>query len=233
MIANLANDSEAGIYSLAYSISQIMTLVNTALMGTISPWIYQKIKNKTTEDIAGISYITMIIVASVNLLLIALAPEAVSIFAPKEYYDAIWIIPPVAMSVFFMYCYDLFAKFQFYFEKSHYIAIASICGAVLNIILNYIFIPIFGYYAAGYTTLMCYIVYDIVHFIFMKKVCKENLGNIKIFDIKILLSIAGIFVFFGFVVMALYNMLLIRMITLVLFCMIVFLKRNIICRVYI
>lgn len=210
MISNLVGESEAGIYSLAYSISLIMTLFNTALMNTISPWIYQKIKNRRVQDIKGIVYITMVLIAGVNLVLIAFAPEAVALFAPEEYRDAIWVIPPVAMSVFFMYCYDLFAKFEFYFEKSHYIAIASMGGAILNIVLNFIFIPIFGYYAAGYTTLVCYVIYVVVHYIFMRKVCKENLDGEKVYDIRVLLGITGIFLIFGFGIMLTYNWMIIR-----------------------
>ena len=64
------------------------------------------------------AYFTMIIIAIVNLLLICFAPEIISLFAPPPYYEAIWIVPPVAMSVFFMFCYDLFAKFAFYYEKN-------------------------------------------------------------------------------------------------------------------
>lgn len=48
------------------------------------------------------------------MLLIAFAPEAVRIFAPKSCYEAIYCIPPVAMGVLFLYSYDLFAKFVFY-----------------------------------------------------------------------------------------------------------------------
>lgn len=210
MISNLVGESEAGIYSLAYSISVIMILFNTALMNTISPWIYQKIKYRRVQDIKSIAYITMIVIAGVNLFLIAFAPEAVTMFAPKEYYDAIWVIPPVAMSVFFTYCYDLFAKFEFYFEKSHYITIASIGGAILNIILNFIFIPIFGYYVAGYTTLFCYVIYVIIHYIFMRKVCKENLDGEEVYDIRVLLQITGIFLILGFGIMFTYKWMFIR-----------------------
>ena len=107
MIKNMVGESESGIYSLAYSLAMIMTLVNTALSSTISPWMYQKIKAKRVQDIARIAYITLFIIAAANIILIAFAPEAVAIFAPKEYYDAIYCIPPVALSVFFMFCYDL------------------------------------------------------------------------------------------------------------------------------
>lgn len=197
MIHRMVGKGEAGIYSLAYSLSLIMTIFNAALMQTISPWMFQKIKERKGKDIAPIAYITLILIATVNLILIIMAPEAVAIFAPASYYDAIWIIPPVAMSAFFMYCYDLFAKFAFYYEKTKFIMMASVVGAVLNIVLNYICIKAFGYIAAGYTTLTCYIVYSVAHYIFMKKVCDEFCDSdypyetIKIFKIAIPFLTAG------------------------------------------
>ena len=100
MINDMVGVDEAGIYSLAYSISLIMTLFNTALMQTINPWFYQKIKNDKIQDLASVAYTTLVMIAVVNIAVIAFAPEAVAIFAPKEYYDAIYVIPPVAMSVF-------------------------------------------------------------------------------------------------------------------------------------
>ena len=220
MIGSMVGDTEAGIYSLAYSISSIMIIFNTALVNTISPWIYTRIKKKQLGEIAGISYLTMGIVAFVNLALIAIAPEAVRFFAPESYYDAIYVIPPVAMSVFFMYAYDIFAKFQFYYEKTKFVMIASSLSAVLNLILNYIFIERFGYYAAGYTTLFCYGTYTIAHYIFMKKICKEYLNNYKVFDGKILILMTVTMLATGFILMLLYDHFYIRygVVLLVLIC---------------
>ena len=175
MISNMIGPGEAGVYSLAYSISQIMTLFNTSLSHTISPWIYQKIKNEKVKDITKVSYTSLFVIAIINICFIATAPEIVLLFAPKSYHNAVWVIPPVAMSTLFMFSYDLFAKFEFYYEKTNLIMIASITGAVLNVMLNYIFIKIYGYYAAAYTTLICYIIYSVSHYIFMTKICKDKI----------------------------------------------------------
>ena len=118
MIGRMTSVGEAGIYSLAYSVALVMTLFNTAIMQTINPWLYQKIKDKEYNSISNIGYIGLIVISAANLFLIAFAPEIVAVFAPIEYYEAIWAIPPVAMSVFFMFAYDLFAKFAFYYEKT-------------------------------------------------------------------------------------------------------------------
>lgn len=210
MISNMVGDSEAGIYSLAYSLSLIMTLFNTALTQTISPWIYKKIKEKRIKDIASVAYISLILIAVVNLCLILLAPEAVAIFAPEDYYDAIWIIPPVALSVYFMYGYDLFAKFAFYYEKTNLIMLASVIGAILNIILNYIFIKLFGYIAAGYTTLACYIIYSIAHYILMNNICKKYCDGIRPYETKKIMAVTVPFVIIGFALLFTYHYPVIR-----------------------
>ncbi len=210
MIGQMVNESSAGIYSLAYSISQIMTLFNTALLQTIEPWLYKRINDKKIKAISNVAYPAFIGIAIVNLLLIALAPEAVKIFAPSEYYDAIWVIPPVAMSVYFIFSYNFFAVFEFYYEKTKLIASATSAGAVLNIILNYIFIKKFGYYAAGYTTLVCYMVYAAFHMYFMRKICREHLNNEQPYNLGIYGGITAVFLLLGFSFMASYNHIVVR-----------------------
>ena len=226
MIERMTGAGNAGIYSLAYSVSLIMTLFNTTLAQTLSPWIYKKIKTKKITDIASIAYITLIGIAAVNILLIAFAPEAVAVFAPKSYYDAIWVMPPVAMSVYFMYSYDLFAKFAFYYEKTQFIMVASIIGAVLNVILNYMFIGWFGYRAAGYTTLFCYIVYDIGHYFFMNKVCDEFCDGVRPYDLKTILTISTLFVLLGFILLFTYKHIILRYSVIVILFMIIVIKRK-------
>lgn len=210
MIQEMVDNSSAGIYSLAYSISLLMTIFNTALMQTITPWLYKKIKENEILSISKVAYSTLIIIGIMNLFLIIFAPELVRIFAPKEYYVAIWVIPPIAMSVFFMYAYDLFAKFAFYYEKTKMIAIATAVGAILNIILNYFFIPKFGYYAAGYTTLFCYILYAFMHYLYMRKVCNDNCKGIQPYNIKIILFITIPFLILGFAILFTYNFSIVR-----------------------
>lgn len=210
MISRMVGEGEAGIYSLAYSISLTLTLFNTALDRTISPWMYQKIKEKNLSKIGPITYGSLLLITIVNLLLIALAPEVVSIFAPASYLDAIWVIPPVNMSVFFMFLYERFCAFEFYYEKTKFIMTASSIAAIANIILNSICIRRFGYAAAGYTTLICYISYAFAHYICMTKICKAEFSNQKPFDLKIILAIMTAFMSLGFIFLALYNFRILR-----------------------
>lgn len=210
MISNLVGDKEAGIYNLAYAISQIMIVINIALLQTIEPWLYKKIKSGQVLEIKRIAYPSFIIIALANILIMMFAPEVISFFAPSSYSDAINVIPPVAMSSFFMFLYTFFAVFEFYYEKTKYIMIATTLGAVLNILLNYIFINKYGYIAAGYTTLFCYIFFAIFHYAAMKKICKDHLNGVMPYNQKILLLMSFGFVLIGLLILITYSNTILR-----------------------
>ena len=225
MISRMVSDGAAGIYSLAYSVSQIMTMFNTAILQTIEPWFYKTIKSGAWERFAGVVYPAMGLIAAVNLALIAFAPEIVAIFAPPSYYDAIWVIPPVAMSVFFVFSYSCFACFEFYYEKTFFIAAATVVGATLNIVLNYICIPVWGYYAAGYTTLVCYIIYAVAHYLFMALICQRERPGVSPYPPGVPLALSGAFMAAGFAFLALYRHMAARYAVIVAFALVVWLKR--------
>ena len=226
MINKFVGSSAAGIYGLAYSLAMVMTLFNIALMNTLNPWIYQKIKDKEYKKIEPVAYISLSIIAFVNLFLITLAPEVVKIFAPSSYYKAVYCIPPVAMSVLFIFMYDLFAKYAFYYEKTKLIMLASIGGAVLNIVLNYVGIKLFGYVTAAYTTLICYMVYALFHYILMRKVCNEYCDGIKPYNDRILLGIVVVFLLFGFGLLLTYSYIVIRYFIVILMIIIVIVNKK-------
>lgn len=210
MIEDMVSKSAAGIYGLAYSISQGMMLFNNVLGQTLNPWEYRKIKAGTAKEISNITYPTLILIAGANLVLIAFAPEFVRIFAPASYYNAIWVIPPIAMSGYFIYLYERVAKVAFYFEKTKIIALTTTLSAVLNVGLNYIFIPVYGYYAAGYTTLVCYIAFAVFHYILMRKMCRTYMDGQYLYETKTLLMITGVFMAVTFVYLLSYGNIVLR-----------------------
>ena len=210
MIERLVDEDSSGKYSLAYSIALLMQMVNTAASDSLRPWIYRKIKEKHVDEIQKVVYPALLLVAAVNILLISVAPEIVSIFAPDDYYDAIWVIPPVTMSVYYMFLYSFFATFEFYFEKTKAMSVATIIGAVVNVFLNYIFISLFGYYAAGYTTLFCYILYAFMHYIFMRRICKKEFNTTTVYNMKLIVLISVGFMALGFIISLFYNYTLLR-----------------------
>ena len=127
-----------------------------------------------------------------------------------------------------MFSYTFFAVFEFYFQKTYLITLATSAGALLNIILNYIFIKKFGYYAAGYTTLVCYIIYAACHYTFMRIICRKYLNNTQPYNLKTYLYIAGLFISLGFILLFTYRYMYLRYSILLLFFIIALKKKNMI-----
>ncbi|MCD7739118.1 MAG: polysaccharide biosynthesis C-terminal domain-containing protein, partial [Lachnospiraceae bacterium] len=86
--------------------------------------------------------------------------------------------------------YNIFAIPQMYYERQKFMSIASIAAAGLNIILNYIFINLFGFLAAGYTTVACYLCYSVGHYVFCRKVCIEKIGSMELYNTKAIWGIS-------------------------------------------
>lgn len=170
MINSIVGASAAAIYSLAYSVSMTLQIVKDAIRDAMMPWIYSKLQSKEYDDIRETVNVVLVGVSLISFLFIAFAPEVIAIMGSKEYADAILVMPPVVMSLFFAFLYNIFSSIEFYYEKTKYAMVASVSSAALNIILNLIFIPLIGYVAAAYTTLFCYISLAGFHYFMAKKV---------------------------------------------------------------
>ena len=144
-----------------------------------------------------------------DCLIILGGPEIISILGTSEYKSAIWVIPPVAVSAFLLFVYALFCNIEFYYEVSKYMTIVSIIVAAINYILNYMFIPIFGFIAAAYTTLFCYMIFVILHYCIMKKTLHSN-GIEQLYDDKLILRLMFLMIGGGIGINVLYLINLVR-----------------------
>lgn len=179
MIAYLTGESEAAYYSLAYTVVAIITIVWSAINSSLVPFVLDKYEKKEYKKVSDTVLPILTIFAGLCLFVILIAPEIIMVLGPEEYYQAIYVIPPVIGGAFFQLLYAIFTNVLYYMKKPSYVMYASISTAVLNIILNAIFIPMFGYIAAGYTTLVCYIFQAVIDYIVSRKLVGQNIYDMK------------------------------------------------------
>lgn len=215
MIGNMVGNSKAAIYSVAYTVASIMTLMINAINSSFIPSMYQNLDEKKYDKIEKGSFPLCIIIAVAVCGVMLIGPEVIGILASKEYAEAIYCIPPVAASIYFTYLYTLFINVEFYFEKTKYSMIVSVLGAILNIFLNYLLIPKFGYIAAGYTTLVCYILFAIGHGCLCASLKKS--ANIKqaLFSVQKIIVLSMAVLAYTVVINILYSYPIVRVLTIV------------------
>lgn len=186
MITKLISAEANSLYSVAYMISQIASLLWTSMNNAWSPWAYKKMDEKNYEDLKEKSKPYSMAYLIIIYMMILFAPELLLIMGGSNYIEAKYVMPPVMIGYLFQFFYSLYVNIEFYHKKQKNIAIGTIIAATINIGLNYLFIPKYGYIAAAYTTLIGYIVLFIIHFFFVKKLgCLEWYDKSFIFKILI------------------------------------------------
>ncbi|MEY8339333.1 MATE family efflux transporter [Lachnospiraceae bacterium 62-35] len=164
MISSLRGSTETALYSLAYSLSAIILLIWNAVNNSLTPFVMDKYESKKYDEVSKVVYPIIVVFGSICFLIILFAPEILCILGTKEYKAAVYVIPPIIGGVFFQSWYFVFTDLLYFYRKQKYVMIASICSAMLNIILNYLLIPVLGFIAAGYTTLVCYALQALVDY---------------------------------------------------------------------
>ena len=228
MIDYLSGRDKAGIYGVAYSMGLVLNFVINAINGSFVPWTYKSIRDKKQKNIKNIANGISVLVAVMLSLLILVTPELMKFIAGPEYYEAIWVVPPIAASLFFLFMSQLSINIEFYFGENTLLIKGSIISAIVNVVLNLIFIKVFGYIAAGYTTLIAYIIFCLTNYSCMKKICKKEFGeeNWKLYDTKFLSMLSIGFLITMVVMTVLYPFVIVRYVIIVAILFVLFLKRK-------
>ena len=217
MINHFEGASKTGIYSMAYTIGALLYTALTQLMSAWSPWVYRRLEEGNIEPIYKNSKLLLLIGGILAVGLMAITPEMVNIFLDDSYKECMYIIPSIVVGMFFQFIYLFFYDIEYFHKKTKYIAISSVIAAITNIILNLIFIPIFGYVAAGYTTAVGYLVLSLMHYIYMKKIDKR-----KIYDINLMLTTSISVVIFAILMFIFINNIILRYSIFILGCFLIF-----------
>lgn len=173
MISNMAGMDNAGIYGLAHNIAFLLTFVISAIRNAYTPRFFQMIKSNDSEKAKRDSFRLILLVAVMLVLFIFVAPELLWIMGGDDYYGAIWIIPPLVAGVLFEYFTDFSVNVLFFYEKKWMLVLSTIGCAIVNIILNYFGIKLFGYQATAFTTLVAYILFWLFLDISARGICKK------------------------------------------------------------
>lgn len=221
IIAKILNSAQAGLYGVGYSAASVINIIWSAISGSWTPWIYKKIKENEYNKIYKITNCLVIFLIVICIIFIAFAPEIIKILAAPSYYEAIWIIPPVVIGIFFTFLCNIYGNILFYYKKSKIVMSATVTCAISNIILNLIFIPKYGYIAAAYTTMVCYMLFALFHYIIIKKVINKKIYNNKFFLVSSL-----IFVVLSFLIMMLYDLTIIRFIIIIIVMILIIIERK-------
>lgn len=225
MIQKMVSLEAVALYSLAYNAGAIMKIVTTSMNNALVPWIYRKLEDNDFESLRKRMISVYMLVGIIVVSFSVFAPELVLFFGGEKYMESVYVIPPVSASLFFIFMYGMFGNVEIYYDANKFTMFVSLIGAGINLILNYIFIPVFGYIVAGYTTLVCYVFFSIAHFLYMNRITKKNVNKI-IYKPYTIIFISSFVILLSIVVSLLYGNTLLRYIVVVIILLATFIERK-------
>lgn len=173
MIANMVGTEAAAIYGVAHTIGLMIQIITGAITNAVIPWMFERLGGRKPAGISSLIEVLTLCVGAANLVAIMVAPEIMKVAAPESYSAATYVIPPVALSMLLAFVYGLFANVELFYEKNLWVMLASVVAAVANIVLDWLLIPLGGYLAAAYVTLICYGLLALAHYLFAKRAAHE------------------------------------------------------------
>lgn len=201
MITNVCGAEDNALYSLAYSCGSIISILIVSLNTAFGPWLGEKLYAIKYNEINRFSqkYISIFIVLAIGVMIFT--PEVLLILGGRSYLNAIFIMPPIACGCICQFLYTMFVNVEQFSKKTIGMAIASASAALLNYILNLIFIPRYGYIAAAYTTLAGFLWLLIIHMYLVYRYGLKQVYPYRFIGITVVLTVVatiGINLLYGY-----------------------------------
>ena len=235
MISSMVGNDAVGIYSTLYTVSSLSLIVWTAINSSFIPYLYENMGDpQKTDKLRTVSSGILALFSVIAFLATMLAPEIVRILATEQYYEAIYIMPPIAAGVFFTAVSNMYSNLLIYFRKTQFIMVSSALAAVLNVVLNYVGIRQFGYIAAAYTTMIAYIVLGVSQMVVATKVYYSTTQGTKkfVYNTKLISAILVLTVVCCMSCLLLYKTTLLRYLILLVIMAVFFVKRKTVVRLF-
>lgn len=223
MITLFVGAEITAVYGLIYLIGNILYAFLQATSGAYQSWLFHVLDSSNTENIRKIEKWYLFLFAFLAYGLLMIAPEIIKILAPENYWDFRYI-PPFVASSSLIVIVNIESLIGEFYKKTGRISLCVAFAALINIVLNYVFIRKIGAIAASYTSLFSYLILCIFLFFVINKIHKD-IYSIKYMIIYFITIIIGCMIF-----LIVYNKLILRYIVYIsilsLFIFVAYKKKN-------
>jgi O-antigen/teichoic acid export membrane protein len=156
--SELGNE-QAGLYSFAYKIGLLMYGLMMALQYASLVQYTKWMDEENYEEISRQAYSIHKLTLLAGLFLILFSVDLGTLLSAKaSFREALTIVPIIVGSYIIFGVASLYTRVFNYKKINIYLTVIFLLVAFLNMYLNILYIPIYGYEAAAYTTLVSYAV---------------------------------------------------------------------------
>lgn len=164
LVNGIRSQTDAGMYNIGQQYGSVMSIIANAVNNAYVPWFYEKVN----EGDHGLKRIKQ--TADATICLISLIALAMSLFAEEIFdimisnpaYDGVWkIVPCIVFAYVFQSIYFFFVNVLF-LKDTQVIFTITIAAVAVNIGLNLLLIPDFGFVGGAIACLFTYFIKSVM-----------------------------------------------------------------------
>jgi O-antigen/teichoic acid export membrane protein len=146
-----------GLYGAGYKVGVLMSLFIQMYRFAAEPFFFEKAGSKDAKETYAVTMKYFVITALILFLGINLYIEALQIIIGPMFRESLIVVPVISMGYLLL---GIFINQSIWYkvdDKTIYGAWITIIGAVVTVIVNIAFVPAYGYIAAAWAHVACYL----------------------------------------------------------------------------
>lgn len=170
MLQTLLDSTSVGLYGLAYTFSNVLFTIFHSLNNTWAPFFFEDMKNGEHDKVrsSAINFLELFTILAMGFIL--LAPEVFRIYAGKEFWDGMVLIPLFSAGYYLNFLCTFPVNYDYYRKKNKAVAFITIFCALVNLGLNYVLIQSMGVAGAALATTLSHLLQLVMHHMYASRV---------------------------------------------------------------
>jgi len=175
-VSNLsAAIDQVAIYSACYKLSILITLFIQAFRMAAEPFFFKQAEGQNPQKVYARVMKFFVITITIMFLVVAMYIDIWKYFLSSEpgklniYWTGLKVVPILLLANMFL---GIYYNLSIWYKLTHKTiagAYITLIGAALTLLINFIFIPHFGYMACAWATFLCYGSMMVISFIWGQK----------------------------------------------------------------
>lgn len=164
VIQRLCGEEAVAYYNIGFTCAVVISMLSNSVNSAMSPWLFQSLHDQNYAKIKSVNkvYVGAFVFVTVGLLLIA--PELMLVIGGEKYRQAQGVLMPIMAGCCCNFIYTSYVNVESFLKKPGMISVGTVSTACINLVLNFIFVGRYGYEAAAYTTMVCYMILLLFHY---------------------------------------------------------------------
>lgn len=164
---------DVGTYAVAYQIGLIMSFISNSFNQAWTPFLFSKLAegNKSALiKIHKVNYFYFMAMICLALLIYLCVPFIYRTFIDEKFKVSANVVLWVLLGYALNGMYKMVVNYLFYFKKTKMLALITLLSAILNIILSWYLIKLYGIIGAAYATFISFLfMFFLVYFMYIRK----------------------------------------------------------------